>query len=81
MVFLNSSVQQGNSTHFLKTQFLISESQGCINNPKGKKGIAVSPSIVMKNSHLFHLVNLTVLSLHYALKNNLTHTCPKIFFN
>lgn len=73
-----SNVQQGNSTHFLKTQFLISESQSCIHNPKGKKSVAGSPSIVMKKSHLLRLANLTVLSLNYALKNNLNSYMSKI---
>lgn len=69
LIFLNGNLQQSHSTHFLKTQFLLS--QNCINNPNGKKSIAGSPSIVMKNSHLVHLVNLKVLSLNYFLKNTL----------
>lgn len=78
LIFLNSNLQQGNSTQFLKTQLLISESQSCINNPNGKKSIAGSPSIVMKKSRLVHLVNLTVRSLNYALKNSLNSCMSKI---
>lgn len=78
LIFLNSNLQQGNSTQFLKTQLLISESQSCINNPNGKKSIAGSPPIVMKNSRLVHLVNWTVRSLNYALKNSLNSCMSKI---